>query len=261
MTDADASSVDSSTTTEAQPEQNSEAAKPVNQEAVNKRFNEITAQKYEFKSRAEAAEQKIQELEARLSAQPVETLAQTPAQTVAMPDPNLQFDNPEQWQAEMAEYNRKIATEAAQKTFDERQRIAAQDAEKARQREQLQQDQLKKQQAVAQSALNAGIDMDEVDKAAGVLSGRGINYGLVDMISQHEQSAALFTHLAQNPADYDQVNGLTNPYEMVRKLDEMSKNALQRKVTLAPDPVQTLTGMPAREQTDFEKQFPNAKFK
>jgi len=56
------SHAESSTATEAE-QQTPQAEKPVNQEAVNKRFNEITAQKYEEKARADEAERKLAELQ------------------------------------------------------------------------------------------------------------------------------------------------------------------------------------------------------
>jgi len=103
--------------------------------------------------------------------------------------------------------------------------------------------------------------MAELDKSAAILQQRGASPDLGVILGKHENSAPLLDHLAKNPADFDQVNQLRDPISIVRALDSLQTKALQRNISSAPEPVTGLTGLPAREGTEFEKRCAGAVFK
>ena len=77
----------------------------------------------------------------------------------------------------------------------------------------------------------------------------------------HEAGAPLLDHLAKNPGDFDQINNLRDPISIIRALDGLQSQALERNISTAPAPIDTLTGLPAREGDTFSKRLPNAVIK
>lgn len=250
--------VESPTTTETEPEANTDVAeKPVNQEAVQKRINDITAQKYEEKARADELQRQLDELSAKPPAQPAESIAPTQAQTAQPPAVDLQYDNPEEYNRQLADYQRDIARQ----TYAEEQK-ATQTAEMQRlEQERAIKAQAEKQQAIINSATTHNVELSEVESAAVKLSQWGIRPEVSGLLLDHESAAPLMTHLVNNPAEFDALNNSESVLEAARKLDSLQPQSLQRKVTSAPEPVQPLTGMPAREQSNFEQICPGAQFK
>ena len=249
---------DSSTSTEAQPELNSEAG---NQASENEpdwfkgRIDKVTSQKYEYKAQAEAAEQRAQELERQLAAQAtVETKAPTPVQ-VTLPDSDLQYDDPEKFKADTEAYYRQVAAQE----FNSREQ-AALEAEKLRAAEDNRRVAAENtQKSIVESAERSGLDFADVDKSAGILVSRGMDHSLTQGVLEHENSAALIVHLTQNPSDFDDINGLQG-LQLYRKLDELSPKAIQRKISSAPEPVKGLTGLSAKEPDEFSRRCPGAQF-
>jgi hypothetical protein len=251
------SSPDSSTS-----EQNVNAEKPekeINQEAVNKRFNDITEQRYKEKARADAAEQRLKELEAQQQITPApagQTTTEPPVE-IQPPSPDLFYDDPDKYASDMAVYQEQVASKAFAK-----QQEAAQIAERQRlESEQTQQRDIQRQISVEESAKTHNIDIEELNKSAVILNQRGTNPSLGDMLLEHENSAPLIDYLAKNPGDFDQLNQLTNPLAIIRSLDSIQSKALQRNVSEAPEPVTGLNGLGVREGDEFDKKCAGAVFK
>ena len=248
---------DSSPASEVEHEQNTEAEKPINQEAVNKRINDITAQKYEEKARADALEKRLKELESQVSApsQAGQEIA-PPSANVEAPSVDLYYDNPQEYGRKLAEYNREIVKKELAS-----ERESAQAAERERQlQERVQQENAEIQRKIIESSTAHNINLDEVDKSAQVLNQRGLNTVLGDILLKHENVAPLMNYLAQNPAEYEQINTLSDPISIVRQLDSMQSKAVRRNVSEAPEPVAGLSGLPARESTEFERRCKGAVF-
>lgn len=239
-------------------EQHATAEKPVNQEAVNKRINDITAQRYEEKARADAAEARLAELEAKQPIAPAGTQETViPQADIEPPSPDLHYDDPAEYARQMNLYQESIAT----KSFAKQQESAQAAEEQRLENERNQQQDTQRQMSVEKSAETHGIDINEVHKSAVLLNQRGTNSALGQLLLEHENSAPLIDYLAKNPGDFDQLNQLTNPISIIRSLDNIQPKAIQRNISSAPDPVTGLKGSPAREGDDFDKRFPSAAFK
>ncbi len=253
------STVDSSTTNDVEHEQNPQAEKPINQAAVDKRFNEITAQKYEYKNQADAAVKELAELKAANQATPAPAGNQNNAtpQALKPPSQDLFYEDEAEFNKQNAAYQEQLT----RKIFAEQQ-TSANEAEKQRlENDRVQQQQTQRQIGVEESAKTHNIDINELNNSALILNQRGTSATFGEMLLAHENSAPLIDYLAKNPGDFDQINQLTDPFSIVRSLDNLQSKAVQRNISSTPDPVTGLKGLPAREGDDFDKRFPDAEFK
>lgn len=253
------SNVDSSTTSGVEHEQILQAEKPVNQEAVNKRFNKLSAEKYEYKAQAEKFEKENEEL--RKMQPPSQALAgaeqSTPPQVLKPPSQDLFYEDETEFNRQNTAYQEQLT----RKIFAEQQETAN-EAEKQRlETERNQQQQTQRQVSVEESAKTHNIDINELNNSAIILNQRGTNPSFGEMLLAHENSAPLIDYLAKNPGDFDQINQLTDPFSILRSLDSLQSKAVQRNISNTPDPVTGLKGLPAREGDDFDKRFPDAEFK
>lgn len=248
------SPVDSSTTSPASEETANTDPKPINQEAVDKRFNKITAQKYEQQTRADVAEKELADLRLKMSQPaPAEIQVEAP-QSTTRPSQDLLYEDEAAYNKQMDAHNTEmirsqIALQQESVNSVERQRV---------EKERLQTENTAIQRKLNESATTHNLDVDKVGQSATVLVQRGISPQLSEMLLQHPNSAPFIDFLASNPADFDQVNSAGGAYEMVKALDALETKALQRNISSAPEPVTGLTGLPAREGDDFDKRFPNA---
>jgi len=245
--------VDSSTTMESQPEENGESGKVPLSEAAQKRFDSITAEKYDFKNKYENSQKELEEVRQKLEAIELE---KSKPQAVDKPNPELYLDDPDEYARRLDAYTE---SQRQQSVYESNQ--AAREAERQRQEENArlaqQQDLMSRTEKNAQEH---GLDFNQVVKDGYALEQRGANPMLSSFVANHENVAPLITHLVQNPADFDQLNRIQNPVELGRQLDALQSKALTRNVSTAPEPVDTLSGLPAREADEFEKLCPNAKF-
>lgn len=233
--------------------------KPINQEAVNKRFNKLAEEKWTERNRANAAEKELAALKAKQTQPvPVEVIpVETPQSTIEPPNDDLLYENPEEYQKQNADYQRSIVKEAIAE-----ERASTLTAERLQtETDRINQRNAESQKAIFENATTHNLDHAELDKSAGVLMQRGMNAELLEIAFKHESGAPLLNHLAQNPADFDEINSLTNPLSIVRALDKIQAKALQRNISGAPDPVTQLNGLGAREGDDFDKRCPGAVIK
>jgi hypothetical protein len=255
------SPVESSPTSPAsEPSANAEE-KPVNQEAVQKRINDITAQRYEEKARADNAEKQLANLQAQQAQTPAAPAGEVPAAqppaAIERPNPELIYDDPDEFNRQSDAYNEHFVSQAITK-----QQETAQTAERQRLESEAQQTrQAATERAMIENATTHNIDINELHNAAAILNQRGIGTQLGELMLQHPNSAPLVDYLAKNPGDFDQVNQMTNPYSIMTALNDLSPKALQRNISSAPDPVTGLTGLPAREGDEFDKKCAGAIWK
>ena len=227
----------------------------INQDAVNKRINQITAEKYQFKTEAQKAREEAEELRRKLAE--IEAAKASPIPVdIAPPSPDLYYEDPSKYNMEMARYQAKLA-----ETVVQQQSKAAQEAERLRQQEEYRIQSGRAAVAnILKSAEEIGLDIDEVNRSAEVLASRGINPSLTDMVAGHEQSAALIDYLAKNPVDFQELNEMRDPLRIIRKLDSLQPEALKRKISNAPEPQTLLKGSGVNEPDELEKLCPGAKF-
>jgi len=245
---------DAGTATDIVPEQEESQESAFNQEAVNKRIGKITAEKYAERAEKEAAIKKAAELEQRL--REYEQSKASAVSDIKPPSPDLYYEDPEKYAREVAEFNAKLVQATLQRELS-----AQRDAESRKSAEQREIESTRAAiERVMKSAEEAGIPIEELDKSAGLLASRGISPVLNDLVAQHERSAALIDYLAKNPAEFEEVNSMSSPLAVLRKLDSLQSSALKRKISNAPEPSMSIKGGSAREPDEFEKRCPGAKF-
>ena len=248
------SPVDSSTTSPASEETATADPKPINQEAVDKRFNKITAQKYEQQTRADTAERELADLRLKMSQPaPAEIQVEAP-QSTTRPSQDLLYEDEAAYNKQMDAHNTEmirsqIALQQESVNSVERQRV---------ENERIQTENTAIKLKLNESAATHNLDPVKIDQSATVLVQRGINPQLAEILLEHPNIAPFIDFLASNPADFDQVNSVVGAFGMVKALEGLETKALQRNITSAPEPVTGLTGLPAREGDDFDKRFPNA---
>lgn len=219
-----------------------------------KRIHKLTAQKYEHLDEINRLKAEKEELERLQQASPVQTeqASAQPTGKVEMPNPDMQFDDPVKYQEQLIAYNQQLWREQ-----QESERLAQ---ENARQ-QQLQQEQTRQRQAeFAQKAEKLGIDADKALQSAAILQQRGMNNNAAEFVVGHPAAPAIFEHLANNPVAFDEINSITNPYDLVQRLDALSSQAVTRNISSAPEPTPTLNGLSAKEPDEFDKLCPGAEW-
>tara|TARA_R110002020_G_scaffold440651_3_gene651315 strand:+ start:1457 stop:2245 length:789 start_codon:yes stop_codon:yes gene_type:complete len=213
------------------------------QNGVQKRINDITAEKYKYKQEAEQAQKELEELRANTKVEP-EAL-------IAAPSPDLHYDNPEEFQKQSLAYQRQVADQSHQARLKAEQEAA----ERSRQAE----EQAKIQSAFADKANKLGINPDEALNSVRVLNERGIDATVGEALVAHPNAPALFEYLATNPAVYDDLS-TCSLFELGDKVKHIESEALKRNVSSTPEPTQVLTGLSAKEPDEFDKKCAGAEF-
>ena len=220
----------------------------------DKRIDKVTTQKYEAFAERDAERQRADD-----AVKELEELRKTaaPAPALAPPSEDLKFEDEAEYNKQATEYQRNLtlglineqreadrATEQARIAND----LAAEDQKQAR-------------LSIMRSAEELKIPIEEVDKSAGVLIQRGLTPVAIDIITSHEKSAALIDYLAKNPSVFDDVNSLTDPISLTRKLDSLQETALRRNISDAAEPTEVLKGGGASTPDTFEQRHPGVVIK
>lgn len=220
---------------------------------VQERFNKMTAEKYELKDRNAALERQLEEMKQAqtVTAQP-EPIAQPEA--AKLPDTELQYDNPEEYTRQLAAYSQEQAIKAI--------KGEQQAAENARQQQEQVQAQRDLRVGFIAKAQEAGISEEQAFASISTLDSRGATPELAQALIQHDKAPSLLSHLAENPAVFDEINALsvTNPIGAAQKLLSIEAEAVTRNISSAPPPNTNLNGLSAREPDEFDKRCPGAVF-
>jgi hypothetical protein len=240
-----------STGSEPETETNAEEAKPSKGRGLQESFNKLTAEKYAEKRRADELAQKLAELEAKIQ------------QPAAMPDdlnpPELPEDtwDPEQmkkYHQEMIAYNRKLAQHEAKATYS---------ATQQEQQKQLQDgEQRKVIEGFAKRAIEAKVDLQNLQNAGTALAGAGMSTDLQMLILEDDAGPQITMYLANNPELAHQLIGMPVAKAAVKLATEVKAKALSKKpkVTQAPDPVPEGKGLGVKDEDDFDRRYKGAKF-
>lgn len=207
-----------------------------------KRINKLTAQKYEQLD-------EINRLKAELDKR-ADTERPQPTRVEA-PNPDLQFDDPAKWQEQMIAYN--------QQMWREQQEADRRAEESARQQQAQQEAAKKRQQEFFNKSETLGVDVEKALQSAALIQHRVSNEA-AELLIQHSAAPALFEHLASNPVALEELNSVSNPFEMVEKINAMASQAVTRNISSAPEPAPTLSGVSAREPDEFDSRFPSAEW-
>lgn len=219
-----------------------------------KRIHRLTAQKYEHLDEINRLKAEKEELERRYQASPVQTeqASTQPIGRVEEPSPDLQFDDP-------AEYQRQLTAYTLQAVRDEQAR--AESERIAQENARQQQEQTRQRQAdFANKAEKLGVDTDKALQSAALLQQRGINDIAAQMLVEHPAAPALFEHLASNPVAFEDLNNAGGYLATAEKLKALESQAVTRNISSAPEPTPSLSGLSAREPDEFDKLCPGAEW-
>ena len=186
------------------------------------------------------------------NAQPAPPVTPTQSEAIAPPDTDLQYEDPEAYNAQMVRFHQSVAEKTARETL-ERDRQAQLNA----QRQQKQQEaNAELQRDFQKKAANTGVDLEVAFQAAQTLQQRGAPPELQSMLVKHDKAPLIMDYLARNPADYDDIASVAhNPYATLDKIKEIESKAVTRNISSAPQPEPTLTGLSAKEPDEFEARF------
>jgi hypothetical protein len=203
---------------------------PEQQAVFDKVIGEKTFKAREAERKAEAAEKRLQELEAQL---PKENRPSIPS----LPDP---YD---------ADYQQKIAARdeaiKAAAAFDAKQELVRNQQQNVqRQRVEAQQQELVKSATVYKERSDKlGINPSELQTAANALSSFGISEDLTKFLLKDEQGPLMTMFMARNPIVLERMSGLS-PLEMGHYIasEIKPKLATVKPRTQAPAPADVLDG-------------------
>ncbi len=203
---------------------------PEQQAVFDKVIGEKTFKAREAERKAEAAEKRLQELEAQL---PKENRPAIPS----LPDP---YDA--DYSTKIAERDEAIKAAAA---FDARQELVKnQQQHVQRQRVEAQQQELVKSATVYKERSDKlGINPSELQTAANALSSFGISEDLTKFLLKDEQGPLMTMFMARNPIVLERMSGLS-PLEMGHYIasEIKPKLATVKTRTQAPSPADVLDG-------------------
>lgn len=225
------------------------------QNRAESRINQLTAEKYKLKAELEE-ERRLREEAQKVVPQPETQPLSTPQSATAPPSTDLLYGTEEEQQryhADMAAYQRQITLDTIREQEEARNRAEAQ-------RQRAEEDARMQSEFIAK-ANNLGVSVDEAFQAAQTLQSMGINPDLGQALAHHNSAPALMDYLAKNPAEFDDINGVSNSILAAQKLLELESKALTRNVSAAPEPAPVLSGMSARESEPFSQKCPGAVFK
>jgi len=223
-------------------------------DAVQSRFNKLTAEKYNLKGQRDSERERAEKLEAELSQLKQMQMQQMPQaqpeQAAPMELPTAdQYDEPELYNQQLVEIATRKAREGLQQDLAQQQQRRQQERQ---QQEQAQFAQKQQEEFIAKAA-KLNIDVEEGFNSIKKLAHQGLNPVLDDSITSHPSAPALYKHLAENPAVFAEVNSLNSPFDIFNKLQELSSQAVTRSVSKAPEPAQVLNGMSATEPDEFSQ--------
>ena len=221
------------------------------QDGVQKRINQLTAEKYQERREKEELQKRIADLESKTS--------QPAAQNEDLKAPSLPEDMYDEeamrkYHSDMIEYNQKAAQLAASSAYENR---VKQEADK--------QSQSKQSEIVGQYAQNAirdGVDLEKLRAAEQALNQAGISDSLGAYIMQDSNGGKIVEYLHDNPALMHEVLSLDPVSAGIKIATEVKPQALSTtpKVSNAPEPTPDLNGGGFVDKDDFERQYPDTEF-
>ena len=216
---------------------------------VQVRINKLTAQRYEAERKADAAEKRLQEMEASKPAPVVETEA-----APVLPDDMYDDDAMRKYHNDTAVYNRKVAEDAGKSAYQKQQEAASQTAEQAKQQESI--------SSYVSNAQRDGVDLDKLKAAEKVLVDSGLSSELGQHLMIDPSGAKIVEYLHDNPAEMHEILKMSPMSAAVKIASEIKAKALSTtpKVSNAPDPIEAINGGGYVEKDDFSRKFPGTTF-
>lgn len=219
---------------------------------VQERINQITADKYKAQREADELKAKIAELESK----PAEKVEAKPdyGSAPSLPEDIYDEEAMRKYYADSAEYNQKVATKAAQSTFEQQQKGISEKAENDRRKAVVDE--------YAKNAIRDGVDMDKLRLAEQTINQAGINPQLVEYIMNDTNAAKIIETLYDDPNLMQEVlssDPITAGMKIATTVKPMALSKTP-KVSNAPAPVPEIKGGGVHEQDEFEKNYPGVQF-
>lgn len=236
-----------------EPNQNSESSpethaedKPQVSENAQKRINELTAEKYALKK-------KLEELETAPKTEKAE-VAPVVNNEPSLPEDLYDEDAMRKYHADMLAYNRNLAKEAAESTYQQQQNTAQQ-----RKAEEERQSLIR---SFAEQGLKDGLTIEKMQMNEQILNGSGINGEVGAFIMNDANGAKLADYLANDAETLHKINAMSPMQAAVFIANEVKLKALApSNVSKAPEPTDTfVSGSGVASQDDFDSLCPGAQF-
>lgn len=215
---------------------NADQSKTIDQEAVNKRINKLTFEKYEEKRKREQIEAELAQMKSQQQ--------QGRPESVQIPElPDVFDPNYDRKMAERETALKKAAQIEAQKNYEEKMAEQQKLDQQNKSREQAQ----KWVSDMYQEAEKLGIQKDDLQKADQTVATFIKDQGLARFIISQKAAPLIINHLASNAAELEHIAGL-NPidaaaYIAAKVIPDAEK--FKPKVTKTPDPLDIPDGKAA----------------
>ncbi|QDP52072.1 MAG: hypothetical protein Unbinned706contig1000_16 [Prokaryotic dsDNA virus sp.] len=216
---------------------------------VQKRINDITAQRYQEQRRADDLQAQLDALKGQQT-QPVQQEKQeSKLQAPSVPDDIYDEDAMRKYHADSQAYNAQVATQAAQTQFENQQKQGAEQAQQAKQKAVIEQ--------YTTNALRDGVDLDKLRVAEQSLNQAGISPELGSFIMNDPNGAKIATYLADNPAEMYDILQKDSVSAGIQIANQIKPKVLSQtpKVSKAPDPIPEVSGGGFVEKDDFDKTY------
>ena len=218
----------------------------INQEAVNKRINEITFQKYEEKRKREELEAQLDQLKKKLEAQNKQS---EDIEIPALPDV---YDD---------DYAEKLKQREAalQKAAEIKARKAMMQEQEQRiltERIKRQQDEIsKKAQEMFDNGKKLGISEEELTKADQTVAAFIKDAGLAKFILDQKDSALIVKYLSSSATELEKLSVMDPIHASVRIATKIAPQAMKLKpdITQTPDPLEIPKGKPVPQDDPYLK--------
>lgn len=183
------------------------------------------------------------------------------AKPASLPDEDLKYDNPAEYKAQLAEYQKSVAIQA----YEELEQRRKAEAEQVEAREQQEESQKRYQDLIGSyvdNGLRAGLSEDKMLANEHALKVANMDTGLVERLYSDPNGHALVNYLADHPDELQKVASM-NPYDAaVTIATEIKQAALSTKPTYtnAPDPISPTRGGGTPPVNDWDRLADGATF-
>lgn len=219
----------------------------VNQEAVNKRINAITFEKYKEKRKREKLESELAELRAKIEKQEAEK------EDIKIPDmPDVYDSDFEQRVREREDAIRRAAEIQAEKKL----RKDREQKELTRKMETYQKQVLEKVDAMYTKAKKYGISKDDMEQAERIVAGfTNNNSDLAAFLIGQDEAPLIVKYLSESAVELEKIQGMHPLQASVYITNEVTPKATKLKpgLTQTPDPVELPKGKARSKVNPFLK--------
>lgn len=225
------------------------------QNGIQKRFNDLTAKRYQAERERDELAKRLAELEKGNQQQPAQV--QQEISEIKRPEfPSDMYDEEamRKYHSDMAAYAEQVAEVKAKSFYEGQQKQAQQKSQQDEQTQVL--------NRYIENAQRSGVDLDKLRGAEQVINQHGISQELAAHLMKDANGPQVITYLADNPAEMYEVLSMSPLEASVKIATDIKAKALSKtpKVSKAPDPQPDLKGGGALEVDEFEKTYGKLEF-